>query len=683
MSENTFKQAEKKIEFIIYDKEDMKCKGKFIVVDTKFTIDDFTIFIVDNGGIQVFMPKNFMTIWPYSNIISWKDVQQQFKNVVKQAYSETSPELAKIWTEAQQIEIQLSALQNDKSCFATVRFFDGKTVNGFIIKPTHTENLQILMPKGFGSVWRLDKYISWRDMQIMLKNKYNNLYPNKKKPNKPKAHNIGNITVKFHDIDKNGTCLANCIFKNENIQINNFIIHFKDNPFTVDMPSDLDEWIIKSVPFEVFKIFLIEKLHSFFKKMNINPNRIQELNDTKNNEFWINKGEHIMQATNDTEKSTTNLDWRRVLGEHNSISGVSPLVFVPNTVLRVEQYIEKHEQIKSNKKTLSNNNIPVDLLVSALTQNDFISDFELDVLTWINRLRYVTTTMLMDLYISGYIAPTSRKITKDKFAKTVNRMQKYNLVSVTRFASFDDVSQIFDSKSANRIYTLEKNGFLILKELGRDAEYIALDKYQDGNIVKGYMAANQHLIRWLSAYPSYIKNNYETNHVVRSIGSKKIGARLGGLVRCGENTVIIEAVRRTDRWTYDENCQFSRDKLTRIIKLIEDHDNLYHRSTLGGSEVKYELGENPIICYTCEDEEHMHEIWSIIKPIAIANPNQRIWFTHDLNIYNDSAEGMRYVEFSEDDTYKIVDVQKLFNLGKEREYDFLYSNHQSDNNTNT
>ena len=63
----------------------------------------------------------------------------------------------------------------------------------------------------------------------------------------------------------------------------------------------------------------------------------------------------------------------------------------------------------------------------------------------------------------------------------------------------------------------------------------------------------------------------------------------------------------------------------------------------------------------------------MIKPIALESPAQKIWFTHDLNIYNDRAEGKRYVEFSEDDTYSIVDIHKLFDLGKERDYDFLYN----------
>ena len=136
---------------------------------------------------------------------------------------------------------------------------------------------------------------------------------------------------------------------------------------------------------------------------------------------------------------------------------------------------------------------------------------------------------------------------------------------------------------------------------------------------------------------------------------------------------MIEPVRRTDRWSYDESKSLIKDKLTRILTLISNSDDLQHHSVYGGASVKVELNKDPIICYTCEDEAHMREVWGMIKPIALESPAQKIWFTQDLNIYNDRAEGKRYVEFSEDVTYSIVDIHKLFDLGKERDYDFLYN----------
>lgn len=662
-----------KISYRIYDKENNKCKGEIVFEDIGLRIDGFSLCFADNGGVQVFMPKAYGTTWPHRELISWAEVREKLKKLFVEEIDRKEEA-----DEEHEIKVELSELKKDGYCYVTITFYDGTVVKGFRVGRASNGGIQVCFPKNTRSTfWRYDRYVSWKKMQAIIKEKYMESNSFGVKKVKDKAINFIDVSVKFHSVDTNGSCFANCHLKKENVRINNILMRFDSEEITVDMPEDIEEKIHIAVPMEELKSFLIGKLEKFFSAMKLDFKKLKDIDSTNSNEFWLSGVKGTVDVLKDVEKTAVDFDWRLILGEHNANSNVSPLAFVPNTVLRLEEYIEKHELIKSEKKSGKkrvdfNSSIPLDSLISALTQNDFISSFELDVLTWINRLRYVTTAMLMDLYVSGYIAPSWRKITKDKFSVIINRMQKYNLVNVTRFASFNDASQAFDSKAISRVYTLGKNGNVLLRQLGREGSYSAFDIYQDGNVVKNYMAANQHLVRWLAAYPSYINNNYETNHIVYALGSKKTGARLGALVRCGSGTVIIEAVRRSDRWTYDESSAFLRDKLTRIISLVSDFDNLYHRSIFGGSEKKYELSENPVICYTCEDEEHVKEIWNIIKPVAVENPTQKIWFTHDLNVYNDSAEGKRYVEFSADDVCSVVDVNSLFGLGKERDYAFLY-----------
>ncbi len=676
--ENYDVNTAEKILYRIYDKEDNKCKGEIVFEDTGLRIDDFSMCFADNGGVQVFMPKAYVTTWPHGELVSWKEVREQFKKLFLGEYGQKKEAPTEETEENRDIKVELSDLKKDGYCYVTITFYDGTVVRGFRVGRASTGGIQVCFPKDTQSTfWRYNRYISWKKMQAIIKDKYLETISFGTKKAKDKVVNFVGVSVSFHSVDTNGTCFANCHFKKENIRINNIPMRFDSKEITVDVPEGIEEETLLSVPWEELKRFLATKLEKFFRAMKLDFKTLKEADSMNSNEFWLNGSKGTVDVSKDAEKTAADFDWRLILGEHNANSNVSPLVFVPNTVLRLEEYIEKHELIKSEKKGSKKNidinvNIPLDSLISALTQNDFIGPFELDVLTWISRLRYVTTAMLMDLYVSGYIAPSWRKITKDKFSTIINRMQKYNLVNVTRFASFNDASQVFDSKAVNRVYTLGKNGNALLRQLGRESSYSAFDIYQDGNVVKSYMAANQHLVRWLASYPSYIKNNYETNHVVYALGSKKTGARLSGLVRCGNGTVIIESVRRSDRWTYDESSAFLRDKLTRIITLISDCDNLYRRSVFGGSEVKYELTENPVICYTCEDEEHIKEIWNIIKPVAVENPDQRIWFTHDLNVYNDNAEGKRYVEFSADDVCSVVEVNSLLGLGKERDYAFLY-----------
>lgn len=660
----------------LYNKGINKCNGRLILKGVDLTIEDFIIAIADNGGIQVFMPKDFGTTWPHAEIISWKEVRLKFKTAFEKEYN--IAEMLKLKQNKQEkVIIEIENIRSDNTCDATAKFSDGTVISGFSVIPANNGGLQIFMPKAFGTSWPFDGMISWEEMRSIIKKQYILMLKNEETSTEIKKTTRHDFSLKFHGLNNKGTCFANCHFKTEDITINNFILRFSNIQMSVDMPNGINEWQIKSISWDDFKVFVIEKFKKFVNKMGIDLQAFQDEGNANTDEIWAIKKRNI-EISLDKSETPVIVDWRKLLGAHNSLSGISPLAFVPNTVLRLEEYIERYELLKEEKRTkkgASNykSNIPIDFLISALKQNDFIGPFELDVLTWINKLRYVTTSMLMDLYISGYIAPTWRKITKDKFSTIINRMQKYNLVNVTRFASLDDTGRSFESKAVSRIYTLGKNGNILLRQLGRESMYNAFDIYQDGNVVKGYMAANQHLVRWLSSFPAYVKNNYDTTQVIHSFGTKKIGARIYGVVKCGRGTIIIEPVRRTDRWSFDESNSFLKDKLTRIITLISNIDELYHRSVYWGSSVKFELNENPIICYTCEDEAHMKEVWEMIKPIALENPTQKIWFTHDLNIYNDSAEGKRYVEFSEDDTYSIVDMHKLFDLGKERDYDFLYN----------
>ena len=157
-----------------------------------------------------------------------------------------------------------------------------------------------------------------------------------------------------------------------------------------------------------------------------------------------------------------------------SRGGHSPFRFVPNSMLRLERLIPNSEEGSEGKKGKNTNmqepfkTLPLTALVSAMNVGEtLIGPFEIDVLTWINKLRYMTTSMIMDLYVSGYISPSWRKINKDKFASVAKRLDKYGLIDVTKFVSMNEDHFAVESKGASRIYTLGANGNTLLNQMGR------------------------------------------------------------------------------------------------------------------------------------------------------------------------------------------------------------------------
>ena len=72
-------------------------------------------------------------------------------------------------------------------------------------------------------------------------------------------------------------------------------------------------------------------------------------------------------------------------------------------------------------------------LVSALNKGSLggIGPFEINILEWIAKLRYVTSTMLIDLIKAGYVSFGWRsEVTQAKLSKIINRMSNYGLITL-------------------------------------------------------------------------------------------------------------------------------------------------------------------------------------------------------------------------------------------------------------
>lgn len=334
----------------------------------------------------------------------------------------------------------------------------------------------------------------------------------------------------------------------------------------------------------------------------------------------------------------------------------SPFRFVPQTVLRLEKSLtEDGENAKGRKgrgRRLEGD------LVEALTKGPNgggIGPFEIMIVSWVERLRYSTSTLIIDLVRGGYISKGWReKIKKDKMVTAINRLERYDLVEISRFVSVDENGIPLDanSKSVGRVYTLGRLGSTMLREMGKATSYYhAFDMYQDGNTVKRYLSANQWLVYWLINFPEQIGENYRTSGVVYRYGSDLQGARFYATVTCNDCTMVAEPIRRVEEFEDKSNKAWVRGKLNRFLELFSNMDDLY-----SGQE-KVVFPNRPVIVYVCEGDDHIREVWNMISDIALAHPEQEIWLTSDQRIFNYNAAGQRFLKVENND-FKVVDLKK-------------------------
>lgn len=73
-----------------------------------------------------------------------------------------------------------------------------------------------------------------------------------------------------------------------------------------------------------------------------------------------------------------------------------------------------------------------------------------------------------------------------------------------------------------------------------------------------------------------------------------------------------------------------------------------------------------ILCYICEDEDHIAEVHEALLPYLREYPDQEIWYTTDLKMYNYNEEDKRFIVYGENGTASFVNIQERLSLGRER-----------------
>lgn len=284
-----------------------------------------------------------------------------------------------------------------------------------------------------------------------------------------------------------------------------------------------------------------------------------------------------------------------------------------------------------------------------------VSALELDVLSWINTLRYLTNSMLIDLVESGLVSidPEHSPNRKMLNRKLLN-MRDFNLVNISRF-----ITTSKDEKSVSQIFTLDKFGTSLLSELDRDYRYNRFELFQDGNIVKATLAANQWLVYWLSCYPEVFANSYEPSRVLYLRDQERTGARLHATVTCGDTVLVGVPVRRAA--TAEAMADTLRNKMQRLLALFSaEPGKVFSRY----SEI--EFPSRPIICLICEDDEHALAVHRLLTDLLNENPDQEVWYTTDLKMFNYNEEGKRFFIHTPDEKQAYINLPQRLPLGQER-----------------
>lgn len=326
-------------------------------------------------------------------------------------------------------------------------------------------------------------------------------------------------------------------------------------------------------------------------------------------------------TVNEKKKKTKNsLD--RVMSASNSAFS-----FVPQTVLQLvenDHYMPPWELVNAINKRVSGG----------------IGPFEIQLLDWINMLKYSTKAMLLDLIISGYISLGWRgKTNASKITETFNRLAKYDLIDLTRFVAVSEKGELLnDNRSIIRINSLGKTGYTLLKEMGRQPrKRDTFTVLADGNTVKRYLSANQWLIYWLSHYAEKDVLDYSTAQIINVIGSEWNGGRIYASVTMKNCVMIAEPLRRYEEFEVEKETQAMYKKFLRFVLMF---DNLHQLYTAAREPLTYPM--RPIITYVCEDEAHMQEMAELLKSFMKEHTRQEVWFTTDQRIFNYEMAGKRF-----------------------------------------
>lgn len=612
-----------------FDEKSGNCLAGIILPKSKIRIEGFKVKNDETGGISVYMPQTLGTTWKYDEI-AWKNVRQrivqqyqrerEYVNTVQIAVQDKEGFVTEFYSYAREYryEVAFHILDSDEK------------VLGFLFNKEDKVRLDI---PNSGKELLSGLGIDMKELVELCKKAFNDSFP---------VCDDRNLVV-----IKIGSCVGMAASAYVNFSLPNseyiwkkfYIKQIEDGSMIVSLPPSLKKkWVNPKYPWKLLCDMLISRFRVFLE-MDLKEEKTAIVEPKEDNQVVVEISEENKKNTTDeniveiSEKKKFFLSLRNQMHRVRNAENTA-FAFVPHSVLKLVD-------VSGDRKGLTRH------IVNAINSpNGGIGPFEIEILEWISRFKYVQKTMILDLVLSGYISLGERNgITANKMTDIMNRLYKFDLIESSNFVAVDDDGNplVDGGSSIYRVHTLGATGYNLLKEMGRHPERRnPFGVLADGNTVKKHLSANQWLVYWLSHYGKEDIIDYSVNTNIFMIGSKWNGARIYAGINLASSSIIAEPVRRCEEFEQENNVVTIQEKLLRVIELFDNEDQLY---TSTREQIVYPV--RPIISFVCEDDEHMNFVADCIKTITEQNKQQEVWFTTDMRMFNYDCKGERFLEMKE------------------------------------
>lgn len=609
------------------------CLADITLPETGILVQNLKVMKGLGDGVQVYMPSWMHNRWGYVEI-SWAEVRQKIAECYRAnhvcapdetfqtAFAAFDRNVDKQIPESLRIPcLRFYNHMERTECLVDVEG-NSVSIRGIFMSCDGENSVRVHMPQNMGGVWTC-KQITWEDIQERIAARFHNQALSLEKPEDD------GLMIRFREQHRVGLCMADIALPGKRSVMKGFRLKIlEDGLVRVSPPKWMSGlWRDNDLTWNQ----LTDIIRTAYQNQVKSPGKRVDRPGTVEapvQEPWL-------PAENPEPVPAARPRQTNELGRIQNAE-YSPFRFVPQSVLR----LEKTEAGPDNRRN-------AEALVSALTKGPRggIGPMEIKIVSWVEQLRYLTSTMLTDLFRGGYISRGWReKVTKDKINDMIGRLERFGLVELTHFVAVDENGVVQGNKrSSGRILTLGRMGSNMLHDMGIGAaRYRPFDVFQDGNTVKRYLAANQWMIYWMIHFPEEIGDEYDPARVVYQRGSDMQGARLYATVTCNGCTMVAEPVRRVEDFEVKSNKIWLRDKLSRFLEMFSHMDELYS----GREELVFP--QRPVLVYVCEDDDHIREVYDCICDMVTDNPEQELWFTSDPRIFSYNMVGQRFLKMTDD-----------------------------------
>ena len=397
-------------------------------------------------------------------------------------------------------------------------------------------------------------------------------------------------------------------------------IHYPDIKFV--NPYGVGNWTHPNYTWDKFVGFLLYDFDLFI------DNYKNHLNENLGGGcLTLEEGEIKEGVDCDEEENKPVNEYKRVLQTEKS-----PFIYYPNTKIRVKEISKNKAVVYYRNRVLKGK----------------IEQIKLSILKLIGRFKYLNTNMIIHLVENSYIESNSNwreSNFKRRLGKQISDMEDGGLILGSYLTSVDEDGNAI-GESSFKILTLDYYGIQILNNITGFYYYNdGMDLLQDPNTIRAKLAASQWLIFWLCDYKDENISEYKTDWVISKKSENSLAARIYAYININDRHMIAEPIRRVDPKIKKINDEDIKSKVYRLIKLFEDNKYLYSR------EKEIYFSSRPSLMLVCEDDDHMDEVYEVIKELLEENPDYEVFFTTDLNIYNEDVDQR---------VFEIKNGQKIF-----------------------